>query len=120
MNNNNEGIIQQIGLSRQQHLLLIITKLRQNFKYNSHWHQEKNVRELTSRYNAHIEAILQAHPHLCSNLTKCVHCNILFFTDPRNKGRTDLRCPFGCRKEHRKRSNSRLLPEPMESVPLYC
>jgi hypothetical protein len=32
----------------------------------------------------------------------CRHCRIFFLTDPRNAGRTDLRCPFGCRQAHRK------------------
>jgi hypothetical protein len=29
-----------------------------------------------------------------------------FFTDPRNAGRDDLRCPFGCRAEHRRRQTN--------------
>ena len=33
-------------------------------------------------------------------LTHCAHCGIEFLTDPRNAGRTDLRCPFGCRRHH--------------------
>jgi hypothetical protein len=37
-------------------------------------------------------------------LTRCKHCRILFFTHPRNAGRNDLGCPFGCRQAHRKRS----------------
>ena len=34
-------------------------------------------------------------------VTFCVHCGIRFLVDPRNAGRIDLRCPFGCRKHHR-------------------
>jgi len=38
----------------------------------------------------------------------CCHCGIRFFTHPRNAGRQDLRCPFGCRQTRRKqRSNER-------------
>jgi hypothetical protein len=33
-------------------------------------------------------------------LKQCAHCGIEFLTDPRNVGRTDLRCPFGCRLHH--------------------
>jgi hypothetical protein len=37
-----------------------------------------------------------------------VECGIRFFTDPRNAGRKDLRCPFGCRAEHlRREANKR-------------
>jgi hypothetical protein len=38
----------------------------------------------------------------------CAHCGIRFLTHPRCAGRRDLRCPFGCRRHHRKqRSNQR-------------
>jgi len=39
-------------------------------------------------------------------VTHCVHCGIRFLTHPRNAGRVDLRCPFGCRKHHRKQRSS--------------
>ena len=37
-------------------------------------------------------------------MTRCRHCHIYFFTHPRNAGRDDLGCPFGCRQAHRKQS----------------
>jgi hypothetical protein len=40
-------------------------------------------------------------------LTKCKHCRIFFLTHPRNAGRDDLRCPFGCRDAHRKESSNK-------------
>ncbi|MCP4911498.1 MAG: hypothetical protein GY909_00145 [Oligoflexia bacterium] len=41
-------------------------------------------------------------------LSRCRHCRIYFLTDPRNIGRNDLGCPFGCIKADRKeRSKSR-------------
>ena len=46
--------------------------------------------------------MLKSHPHLRSCLKRCIHCQILFLTDPRNRGRNDLGCPFGCRQAHRK------------------
>ena len=33
---------------------------------------------------------------------RCCHCGIRFFTHPRNAGRLDLRCEFGCRQHHRR------------------
>jgi hypothetical protein len=38
-------------------------------------------------------------------LTRCKHCQIFFLTHPRNTGRTDLGCPFGCRQAQRKKSS---------------
>ena len=46
-------------------------------------------------------------PALEECLTTCWHCGIIFLTDPRNAGREDLGCPFGCREEHRRRESSR-------------
>lgn len=40
-------------------------------------------------------------------LSRCLHCGILFLTHPRNAGRRDLRCPFGCRQTHRKQSSTK-------------
>ncbi|MBN2492049.1 MAG: hypothetical protein JXQ29_14475, partial [Planctomycetes bacterium] len=39
-------------------------------------------------------------------LTCCKDCGIRFFTHPRNAGRTDLCCPFGCRAERRRRQTN--------------
>jgi hypothetical protein len=39
-------------------------------------------------------------------VTHCVHCQIRFLTHPRNAGRRNLRCPFGCRDHHRRQRAS--------------
>jgi hypothetical protein len=52
--------------------------------------------------------VLRSKPHLRSCLARCRHCRIFFLTDPRNRGRRDLGCPFGCRDaERRRRSTER-------------
>jgi len=33
---------------------------------------------------------------------RCCHCGIRFLTHPRNAGRLNLRCAFGCRQHHRR------------------
>jgi hypothetical protein len=48
---------------------------------------------------------LHAKPELCGCLKRCRHCRIFFLTHPRNAGRRDLRCPFGCRDDHRRRQS---------------
>ncbi len=35
-----------------------------------------------------------------------MHCGIRFLTHPRNAGRRNLRCPFGCRQQHRRQRSS--------------
>ena len=46
--------------------------------------------------------MLRERPDLRPYLKCCRHCGILFFTDPRNAAREDLRCGFGCREAHRR------------------
>jgi hypothetical protein len=57
-------------------------------------------------YYVLLRSVLRAKPHLCACLTRCRHCRIYFLTHPRNAGRQDLRCPFGCREAHRKRASA--------------
>jgi hypothetical protein len=48
--------------------------------------------------------VLKDKPHRQKYLKRCRHCRIFFLTHPRNAGRNDLRCPFGCRQAHRHKS----------------
>lgn len=54
-----------------------------------------------------LRAIIKEQSHLKPLLTSCKHCGILFINNPRNIGRNDIGCPFGCRDEHRKRCSSK-------------
>ena len=60
---------------------------------------------LVLEYYVLLRSVLRAKPHLRACLTRCRHCRIFFLTHPRNAGRHDLRCPFGCREAHRKRAS---------------
>jgi hypothetical protein len=51
-----------------------------------------------------LRSVLRAKPHLRACLTRCRHCGIFFFTHPRNAGRHNLRCAFGCREAYRKQA----------------
>ena len=62
---------------------------------------------LTADYRSLINAILTEVPEAGRCLVDCRHCGIAFFTDPRNAGRRDLGCPFGCAEAHRKRESTR-------------
>lgn len=60
------------------------------------------MRDLVLAYYYVLRAALQGRPHLRPCLTRCRHCRIFFLVDPRNRGRKDLGCPFGCRDAQRK------------------
>ena len=49
-----------------------------------------------------LRSVLKAKPHLRECLSRCRHCRIFFLTHPRNAGRKDLGCSFGCKEAHRK------------------
>lgn len=50
---------------------------------------------------------MRARPELRRCLCRCRHCRIFFLADPRNAGRRDLGCPFGCQQAHRKQESTR-------------
>ena len=54
-----------------------------------------------------LRSVLRAKPCLRRCLTRCRHCRIFFLTHPCNAGRKDLRCPFGCSKEHCRRGSNK-------------
>ena len=54
-----------------------------------------------------LRSVLRTKPHLRDCLIRCSHCRIFFLTDPRNAGRMDLGCPFGCREANRKESSTK-------------
>ena len=62
------------------------------------------MRGYVAQYYWAVRSILRDKPQLRKCLTRCKHCQIRFFTHPRNAGRRDLGCPFGCRQAHRKQS----------------
>lgn len=61
---------------------------------------------LTLTYYRLLRSIVRTHPEMRRCLTRCRHCRIFFFTDPRNVRRHDLGCPFGCAETHHKRQSN--------------
>ena len=64
------------------------------------------MRSIVALYYWAIRLVIKQQPELERCLTRCRHCQILFFTHPRNAGRNDLRCPFGCRQAHRRQKST--------------
>lgn len=64
------------------------------------------MRGLVLRYYFVLRTALLTHAHLRRCLVRCRHCRIFFLTDPRNAGRRDLGCPFGCGDAHRREASS--------------
>lgn len=62
---------------------------------------------LVLEYYVLLRTVLHNRPHGRVCLKRCRHCGIFFLTHPRNAGRHDLGCPFGCRQAHRRRQSTR-------------
>ena len=70
------------------------------------WHRDDRARPLVRQYQTALDSVLQSHPELSGCAVSCADCAIRFLTHPRNAGRRNLRCPFGCRQHHRRRCSS--------------
>ena len=64
------------------------------------------VASLVLSYYVVLRSVLRIKPWLRKCLARCRHCGIFFLTDPRNAGRRDLGCPFGCSRAHRQRQST--------------
>ena len=54
-----------------------------------------------------LRSVVRTQPPLQRCLSRCRHCRIFFITHPRNAGRQDLGCPFGCQEAHSKQQSTR-------------
>jgi len=72
------------------------------FAFRADWHQDDRARPLVRQYQSTLDSVLQSHPELRRCVAYCRDCGIRFLTHPRNAGRRNLRCPFGCRQHHRR------------------
>lgn len=64
--------------------------------------QDDRAEPLIQQCSLILDRYLEAHPELADCVVCCAGCKIHFLTHPRNRGRTDLRCPLGCRERHRR------------------
>jgi hypothetical protein len=78
-----------------------------HFRFVEDWYRGGPVLALVRAYYAVLRSVLRAQPELRRCRTRCRHCGIFFLTHPRNAGRQDLRCPFGCREAHRRHQSAR-------------
>ena len=60
------------------------------------------MRGLVAIYYVVLRTVLRNKPQLRRYRARCWHCRIFFIADPRNAGRKDLGCPFGCAEVHRR------------------
>lgn len=77
------------------------------FSFRPDWHQVDRAKPLVRQYQIALDAVLQSHPELLDCAVFCKHCGIRFLTDPRNRRRRDLHCPFGCQRPCQRQCGNR-------------
>ena len=60
------------------------------------WYRSGTAREKALAYYRQLRRLLHGRPELRGLLVRCRICRVFFLTHPRNAGRNDLRCHFGC------------------------
>lgn len=83
-----------------------IVAVAERFTFRRDWHEDECVSGLVRHYQAALDGVLAADPWLEKCVRSCSHCGIRFLTHPRNVWRDELRCPFGCRQQHRRQRAS--------------
>ena len=67
------------------------------------WYKKGQIKKLYDLYKELLDSLSFPKSLI---LTKCCQCHIVFPTSSSNRGRTDLRCPFGCRQKHKKKKSN--------------
>lgn len=84
----------------------VIVQIQTHFHFRVDWYRQGEAWALVKQYYVVLRSLLRSRPDLRRYLSRCRHCRIFFLTHPRNAGRRDLRCPFGCREVHRKQRST--------------
>lgn len=82
-----------------------VVAIEECFSFCQDWHQDARAQPLLQEYQRALDSILQSHPEFQPCAVYCRSCGIRFLTHPRNAGRVNLRCPFGCRQHHRRQAS---------------
>lgn len=80
----------------------MIAAIAEVFEFRPDWHRQNQAVRLVRQYELNLTSILEAHPELHDCVAGCCYCEIRFLTFRCNRGRDDLRCPFGCREHYRR------------------
>lgn len=69
------------------------------------WYQTGEVAALYAEYELELERVVVDDPSIIDLIVSCQQCQIRFVTAATNRRRKDLRCPMGCRQQHKKASS---------------
>lgn len=84
----------------------VVIQIQAHFQFRVDWYRQGEACALVKQYYVVLRSLLRSRPDLRGCLSRCRQCRIFFLTHPRNAGRSDLRCPFGCRQAHRQQRST--------------
>jgi hypothetical protein len=85
----------------------LLVQIQELFQFCPDWYRRSEVvRTRVGQYYVVLRSVVRHKPPLRRCLRRCRHCGIFFLTHPRNAGRRDLGCPFGCQAAYRKQSST--------------
>jgi hypothetical protein len=84
----------------------MVIQIQEHFHFRPDWYRRGEACALVKQYYVVLRSVLRSRPDLRHYLCRCRHCRIFFLTHPRNAGRGDLGCPFGCREAHYKQRST--------------
>ena len=84
----------------------LVIQIQEHFHFRPDWYRQGEACGLVKQYYVVLRSVLRSRADLRRCVSRCRHCRIFFLTHPRNAGRNDLRCPFGCREAHRKQRST--------------
>ncbi len=88
--------------ANQEILLLSIIHLKMLHINEKEWYKNYYTQEYVHTFYSGSRKIMKTVFAKYWVLIRCVDCRIYFLTAPSNRGRKDIRCPFGCREKHKR------------------
>lgn len=95
----------------QEILLLCIINLKMQYTNKKEWYKNFYIQEYSHKFYSENRKIMRTVSSKNWVLTRCSDCRIYFLTTASNRGRKDIRCPFGCREKHKRESSKKRVRE---------
>jgi hypothetical protein len=76
--------------------------LQGHWSNSSEWYRSNEANDIWILYQCELDRLSKSDNVFRDLIVHCQQCHIPFLTSATNQGRKDLRCPMGCRENHRK------------------
>jgi hypothetical protein len=81
--------------------------LQEYWSNANQWYEIGAAGPIFNEYQLELERVCENDAGILKLKVHCLQCHIPFITAATNRGRKDLRCPMGCRNDHRRRQSKK-------------